>query len=73
MPNQPPEQPKVGLPQSTGAMTIYDNFKWPNDIPKKPFSELTEDQRRRLKAAYRFSGFFPGVYQAITGNRWNNE
>lgn len=49
------------------SMRIYDNFKWPDGIPDKPWDELTPEQQQTIKDAYRFSGFKPGQYQGITG------
>ena len=49
-------------------MVLFDAFKWPDDIPTDiPFEDLTPAQQQRIMDAYRFSGYFPGIYQGITG------
>jgi hypothetical protein len=57
----------VDKPEKLDTLEIYSNFRWPDDIPKKPFNELTQEQQERLLMLYRFSGFKPGTYQGITG------
>lgn len=42
---------------------MLDNARWPSDIPRIPFAELTPEQQRRIVDIYRFSGFRPGQYQ----------
>ena len=51
----------------TETLEIYSNFHWPDDIPRKPFEELTPAQQKQLLNFYRFAGFRPGTYQGITG------
>ena len=51
----------------TETLEIYSNFNWPDDIPRKPFNELTAEQQQRIRTFYRFAGFRPGTYQGITG------
>jgi len=53
-------------PQYSGEMEIYDAFKWPDAVPKKPFAELTPEQIQTVLDVYRFSGFRPGMYQGVT-------
>jgi len=53
--------------QYPDTMAIYDGFKWPDDVPKKAWDELTPEQKQRIVNVYRFSGYRPGMYQAISG------
>ena len=53
--------------ENRGTMEMYAAFKWPDSVPAdKPWDELTEEQRKTLLDAYRFSGFKPGTYQGVT-------
>ena len=63
----------IDVPPKTDTMDVYSNFRWPDDIPKKPFNELTPEQQQRIRGLYRFTGFRPGNYQGITGNGSNSE
>ena len=51
----------------SGQLYLTCNFKWPADIPKKPYDELTPEQQLRIKNAYRFASFTPGIYQVTSG------
>ena len=57
----------VEKPDYPGTMELYMDFKWPEDIPRKDFNDLTPEQQQRILAIYRFCGFKPGTYQGITG------
>ena len=50
---------------SLGGMTIHTVFEWPEDIPTE--GPLTDEQKQRIMDRWRFSGYRPGTYQAITG------
>ena len=39
----------------------------------KDFSDLTEEELKKLKAQYRFDYYKPGVYQGITWRRNNSQ
>jgi hypothetical protein len=64
--DQPIKSLPIDYPQPEGDMEIYDAFKWPDSVPKKPFSELTSAQKKLVLDSYRFSGFRPGTYQGVT-------
>jgi len=58
-----------GIPPIPKTLALYDNFKWPSGVPQdKQFSEMTPEQQARYRAAVRFGGFRPGIYQGITGS-----
>ena len=56
-----------GQDKKTGEFHLYDNFKWPSGVPKKPFNELTPEEQKRVRDTYRFCGFSPGIYQGLSG------
>ena len=66
-----PENPKemtLYIPENPKEMVLYDAFRWPEGIPTDvPFDELTPEQQQKILGQYRFSGYYPGIYQGITG------
>jgi hypothetical protein len=56
----------VDKPKRRGTMEIYDGFKWPESVPVVEWKDLTEEQKRLVLDAYRFSGYVPGTYQGVT-------
>jgi len=51
-------------------MAVFDAFERPDSVPQHiPFSKLNKRQQQEVLAAFRFSGFVPGIYQGITSDR----
>jgi len=61
----------VEKPISRQDMEIYDGFKWPSGI-SQDWETLTLEQKKLVMEAYRFGGYKPGTYQAITFKGPNN-
>ena len=58
----------IDKPEHTENMNIYDNFKLPDWVNADiKFEDLPPKRQQEILDAYRFSGFRPGTYQAITG------
>ena len=54
--------------QSPRVMKIFEMMTWPENVPKDvPLDELTPEQQKLVRDAYRFGGYKPGMYQGITG------
>ncbi len=49
-------------------MEMYDNFKWPEEVPRLAWDQLTLAQKQLVMEAYRFGGYRTGSYQALSFN-----
>jgi hypothetical protein len=66
------DESAVWKPVRHDDMEIYDGFKWPADVPKIPWDQLTLEQKKFVMEASRFGGCKPGTYQGVTFHGPNN-
>lgn len=54
--------------EDSGDLTIKDAFDIKKALPEGvDWKDLSEDERKRIKDSYRFSGYRPGSYQTLSG------
>lgn len=61
----------VHKPDLPDDMEIHPVARWPADVPKVPWSQLTLAQKRMVIDADRFGGFTTGSYQKVSWNSKN--
>lgn len=54
--------------EDPGDLTIKDLFDIKKELPEGvSYESLTEDEKKRIRNSYRFSGYKPGSYQTLSG------
>lgn len=54
--------------EDPGDLTIKDLFDIKKEIPDgTDYDSLTEEEKKRIRDKYRFSGYKPGMYQTLSG------
>ena len=54
-------------------MHLYVRNRWPSDVPRIPWNQLTLEQKRLIMEARRFGGFCTGSYQAVSFDGKNGQ
>ncbi|MCK9434954.1 MAG: hypothetical protein M0R32_09080 [Candidatus Cloacimonetes bacterium] len=54
--------------EDSNDLTIRDLFDLKKELPEGvDFESLSDEEKKKFKNRYRFSGYKPGLYQGITG------